>query len=140
MENLLIRFARCCDPMPGEEIVGYVSRGRGIVVHRRDCSRAAVLDPERRTKAQWSQSAVSHRPVSLKVTTTHQTGVLATLSSIFQKQDININSANCQANGGNQAENIFTFNVKDIGQLNKLMRSIRQTKGVLGVERVHSAV
>jgi GTP pyrophosphokinase len=138
MENLLIRFARCCDPMPGEEIIGYVSRGRGVVVHRRDCSRAAVLDPERSTKAQWSQSAVSHRPVSLKVTTTHQTGVLATLSSIFQKQDINISSANCHGNGGNQAENIFTFNVKDIGQLNKLMRTIRQTKGVLGVERVHS--
>jgi GTP diphosphokinase / guanosine-3',5'-bis(diphosphate) 3'-diphosphatase len=138
MENLLIRFARCCDPMPGEEIVGYVSRGRGIVVHRRDCSRAAVLDPERRTKAQWSQSAVSHRPVALKVTTTHQTGILAMLSSIFQKQDININSANCQADGGNQAENIFTFNVKDIGQLTRLMRIIRQTKGVLGVERIHS--
>lgn len=137
MENLLIRFARCCDPMPGEEIVGYVSRGRGIVVHQRNCSRAAVLDPERRTKVQWSQHAVAHRPVALKVTTTHQTGILALLSGIFKKLDINISSANCHANGGNQAENIFTFNVKDIAQLTKLTRTLRQTKGVIDVERIH---
>ena len=138
MENLLIRFARCCDPMPGEDIIGYVSRGRGIVVHRHSCSRAAVLDPERQTKVQWSQRAVSQRPVAVKVTTSNRTGILATLSSIFSKQDININSANCQANGNNQASNIFTFNVRDIAQLNRLMRSLRQTKGVLEVERIHT--
>jgi guanosine-3',5'-bis(diphosphate) 3'-pyrophosphohydrolase len=138
MENLLIRFARCCDPMPGEDIIGYVSRGRGIVVHRLSCSRAAVLDPERRTKVQWSQRAVSQRPVAVKVTTSNRTGILATLSGIFSKQDININSANCDSNGNNQATNIFTFNVKDIAQLNRLMRSLRQTKGVLEVERIHT--
>ena len=102
MENLLIRFARCCDPMPGEDIIGYVSRGRGIVVHRRSCTRATVLDPERRTKVQWSQRAVSQRPVALKIKTTNKTGILATLSAIFQKQEINISSAVCQANGGDQ--------------------------------------
>ncbi len=138
MENLLIRFARCCDPMPGEEIIGYVSRGRGIVVHRHDCTRAAVLDEERRTRVQWSQRAVSQRPVAVKVVTSNRTGILATLSSIFSKQAINISSANCQSNGSNQASNIFTFNVKDIGQLNRLMRSLRQTKGVLEVERIHT--
>ncbi len=138
MENLLIRFARCCEPMPGEEIIGYVSRGRGIVVHRRDCSRAGVLDPDRRTKVQWSQRAVSQRPVALKITTADKAGILATLGLIFQKMDININSANCQAAGANTAANIFTFNVRDIGQLNKLTRVIRQTKGVMDVERIHS--
>lgn len=138
MENLLIRFARCCEPMPGEEIVGYVSRGRGIVVHRRDCPRATILDPERRTKTQWSVRAVSQRPVALKITTTDKAGILATLSTIFQKMEININSANCQAAGANTAANIFTFNVQNIAQLNKLTRIIRQTKGVMEVERIHT--
>ena len=138
MENLLIRFARCCEPMPGEEIIGYVSRGRGIVVHRRDCARAAVLDPERRTKVQWSDRAVSQRPVALKVTTSDRAGILATLGTVFQKMDININSANCQAAGEATAANIFTFNVRDVSQLNKLTRAIRQTKGVMEVERIHT--
>jgi (p)ppGpp synthase/HD superfamily hydrolase len=96
------------------------------------------LDPERRTKAQWSVRAVSQRPVALKVTTTDRAGILATLGTIFQKMEININSANCQAAGANTAANIFTFNVRDIGQLNKLTRVIRQTKGVMEVERIHT--
>jgi guanosine-3',5'-bis(diphosphate) 3'-pyrophosphohydrolase len=138
MENLLIRFARCCEPMPGEDIVGYVSRGRGIVVHRMSCPRAAVLDSERRTKVQWSERAVSQRPVAIKVTTTDRAGILATLGGIFQKMDININSANCQAEGDSTAANIFTFNVRDVAELNKLTRAIRQTKGVMEVERIHT--
>jgi GTP pyrophosphokinase len=138
MENLLIRFARCCEPMPGEDIVGYVSRGRGIVVHRMDCPRATVLDPERRTKVQWSERAVTQRPVSIKVTTSDRAGILATLGGIFQKMDININSANCQAEGEGTAANIFTFNVRDVQELNKLTRAIRQTKGVMEVERIHT--
>ncbi len=138
MENLLIRFARCCDPMPGDEIVGYVSRGRGIVVHRRNCPKATILDPERRTKAQWSDRAMSQRPIALKVTTTDRTGLLATLGGIFQKMNINITSANCQVDGDSTAANIFTFNVRDVAQLEKLKRSIRQTKGVIEVERIHA--
>lgn len=136
LDNLLVRFARCCNPLPGEDIMGYVSRGRGIVIHRRGCSRAAMLDPERQTAVQWSSKAVSQRPVQLKVTTTNRTGVLATLSTIFQSHDIGINSAQCSTNGHNQGVCLFTFMVVNLKQLNRLIRSLRQAKDVLDVMRL----
>jgi GTP pyrophosphokinase len=138
LDNLLVRFARCCSPLPGEEIVGYVSRGRGIIIHRRDCQRATMLDPERRTKVQWSAKAVSMRPVKLKVIASDRAGVLASLSNVFQDQEISISSAHCQSNGQNQGVCIFTFMVKDLDQLNILTRALKQSKDVFDVARVHS--
>ncbi|MCP4677973.1 MAG: bifunctional (p)ppGpp synthetase/guanosine-3',5'-bis(diphosphate) 3'-pyrophosphohydrolase [Deltaproteobacteria bacterium] len=137
LDNLLVRFARCCSPLPGEKIVGYVSRGRGIVIHRKDCQRATMLDPERQTNVQWSTKAVSSRPVKLKVVTSNRTGVLAALSSLFQNLNISINSAHCQTSGQNQGIHMFTFSVKDLTQLNQLIRSLRQSKDVMEVQRVH---
>ncbi len=137
LDNLLVHFARCCSPLPGEDIVGYVSRGRGIVIHRRDCPRATALDPERRTKVQWSSKAVSSRPVKIRVMTSDRPGVLANLSAIFQTNEININSANCQANGQSQGVCVFTFLVRDLSQLNQIVRALKQSKDVVDVERVH---
>jgi GTP diphosphokinase / guanosine-3',5'-bis(diphosphate) 3'-diphosphatase len=138
LDNLLVKFARCCNALPGEEIVGYVSRGRGVVIHRRNCQRAALLDPERRTKVHWSAKAVSQRPVKLKVLTTNRAGILAALSTIFQSHDISISSANCQASSRDQGINIFSFSVNDLGQLNRLVRSLMQAKHVIDVQRMHS--
>jgi GTP pyrophosphokinase len=138
VDNLMVRFARCCSPLPGEEIIGYVSRGRGIVVHRRDCSKAAALDPDRRTTVQWSTQAVSQRPVRLKVVTSNRPGVLAELSAEFLKSGINISSAHCDSNGHEQADNVFSFMVKDLDQLNALIKRLKQHKSVYDVERQHS--
>jgi guanosine-3',5'-bis(diphosphate) 3'-pyrophosphohydrolase len=138
LDNLLVRFARCCNPLPGEEVVGFVSRGRGIVVHLRDCGRAAMLDPARMTHVTWAAAAVSHRPVKLNVITNDRPGVLAALSLVFQNQKINIDSAQCQANGQSLASNVFVFMVKDRAELNRLVRSLKQSKGVLEVQRINN--
>ncbi|MBW2277395.1 MAG: bifunctional (p)ppGpp synthetase/guanosine-3',5'-bis(diphosphate) 3'-pyrophosphohydrolase, partial [Deltaproteobacteria bacterium] len=136
VDNLLVHFARCCSPLPGEEIIGYVSRGRGIVVHRWDCDKAAALDPDRRTAVQWSTKAVSQRPVRLKIVTTNRPGVLAELSTEFQKNGINIGSAHCDTNGSDQADNTFSFMVKDLIQLNALIKKLKQHKNVLDIMRL----
>lgn len=140
VDNLLIRFARCCNPLPGEAIIGYVSRGRGIVVHRRDCPKAAALDPERQTAVQWSSKAVSHRPVKVQIVTSNRTGLLADLSNAFQQKGINISAAHCDADSedSDRAVNTFTFQVKDLDQLNSLIRSLKQFKGVYEVNRIQS--
>lgn len=137
LDNLLVRFARCCNPLPGEDVIGFVSRGRGVVIHRRSCSRATGLDPERRTKVQWSRQAVSQRPVRLRITTGDRVGILAALTNVFNKHEINIDSAHCQAEGNQRGVNVFTFLVKDLAQLNELVRGLRNTKDVVDVERVH---
>jgi len=138
VDNLLVHFARCCNPLPGEEIIGYVSRGRGIVVHRWDCEKAAALDPDRHTAVQWSNKAMSQRPVRLRVVTTNRPGVLADLSSEFQKNGINIASAHCDTNGADNASNVFSFMVKDLPQLNTLIKNLKQHKSVLEVVRLHN--
>ncbi|MFO8070341.1 MAG: bifunctional (p)ppGpp synthetase/guanosine-3',5'-bis(diphosphate) 3'-pyrophosphohydrolase [Polyangia bacterium] len=138
VDNLLVRFARCCNPLPGEDIIGYVSRGRGIVVHRRNCNKAAALDPERRIPVQWSSKAVSQRPVKLKVVTTNRPGVLAEMTNTFQGKGINIASAHCDTDGGERADNFFTFMVKDLAQLNDLIKALRQQKSVYEVGRVQN--
>jgi GTP pyrophosphokinase len=137
LENLLVRFARCCNPLPGEDVVGFVSRGRGVVIHRRNCARAAALDPERRTKVHWSRQAVSQRPVKLRIVTGDRVGMLAALTNVFIKHDISIDSAHCQSEGHQRGINIFTFMVRDLAQLNDLTRSLKNTKDVVDVERVH---
>ena len=140
VDNLLVRFARCCNPLPGEEVLGYVSQGRGIVVHNRNCSKAAVLDPERQTAVQWSSKAVSTRPVKLQIITNNRTGLLADLSQAFQAKGINISSAHCNTSSDNndRAVNTFTFNVKDLNQLNNLMKALKQFKGVYEIHRLHN--
>jgi GTP diphosphokinase / guanosine-3',5'-bis(diphosphate) 3'-diphosphatase len=137
VDNLLIRFAKCCNPLPGEAVVGYVNRGRGVAVHRRDCARAAALDPQRQTNVHWAASAVSQRPVRVQVITTNRPGVLAELSSVFVAKGINLDTANCQADHSDRGVNTFTFSVKDIEQLNGVMRALKQAKGVFEVNRVH---
>jgi GTP pyrophosphokinase len=137
VDSLLVRFARCCNPLPGEEIIGYVSRGRGVVIHTRGCPKAAILDPDRQVRVQWSKKAVSQRPMRLKVTSTNRPGVLAALSQVFTDQNINIISAHCQVDGMDQGVNIFTFVAEDLVKLNQVIRVLKQSKGVLAVDRLH---
>ena len=138
VNNLLIRFARCCNPLPGESVIGYISKGgRGIVVHRRGCSKAAALDTDRQTNVQWSENAVAERPVRLQVITSNRAGLLADLSNAFQSAGINIDSAHCDVDDINHAVNTFTFHVKNFDQLNSLIRALKQNKDVLDVERIH---
>ncbi|MDW8251605.1 MAG: bifunctional (p)ppGpp synthetase/guanosine-3',5'-bis(diphosphate) 3'-pyrophosphohydrolase, partial [Myxococcales bacterium] len=92
--NILARYARCCNPLPGEEIVGFVSRGRGITVHRRTCTKAFnTNDPERRVEVSWEPQTKMPRTVQVKVVTTDRPGILATLGQTFQNKGVNVQSA-----------------------------------------------
>ena len=77
IDDILVRYARCCNPLPGDEIVGFITRGRGITVHRRDCAKAFETDPERRVAVTWDSRVKSNRSVQLKVLTANRPGVLA---------------------------------------------------------------
>jgi GTP pyrophosphokinase len=136
VDNLLIHFAKCCNPLPGEPIIGYISRGRGIIIQKKGCPKAAFLEKERQTKVQWSNKAVSQREVKIEVLTEDRTGILASLSNSFKLKGINITSAVCKTEGIDKAVNIFNFMVQDLTQLNDLIKSLKQTKGVFNVRRL----
>jgi GTP diphosphokinase / guanosine-3',5'-bis(diphosphate) 3'-diphosphatase len=134
-DDVLVRFARCCNPLPGDAIIGFITRGRGITVHRRQCVKTFDLDPERRIDVSWDTKAKVNRPVQLRVTTA-SSGILAVISQVFSAQRVNISEANCRAGDDGRACNTFTFTVSDLDQLRDVMRDIRAIVGVVEVERI----
>ena len=136
IDDILVRYAKCCSPLPGDEIVGFITRGRGVTVHRRGCSKAFESDPERRVEIGWDTKAKINRPVQLKVVTANRPGILANVGSTFHGLNVNITEANCRADLEGRAVNMFTFEIGDLNQLKGVMRALTKVQGVVSVERV----
>jgi len=136
IDDVLVRYAKCCNPLPGDAIIGFITRGRGVTIHRRECMKAFDTDPERRIDVSWDSKAKINRPVQLVVTTTNKPGILATVSQTFSAQSINISEANCRAGDDGRARNIFTFNVSDLSQLKNVMKALHKVSGVVEVSRI----
>ena len=134
-DDVLVRFAKCCNPLPGDPIVGFITRGRGVTVHRRQCVKTFDMDPERRIEVTWDTKAKINRPVQLKVTTTGSPSLLSVISQVFTAQKLSINEAYCRAGDDGRACNTFTFTVSDLNQLKAAMREISKISGVVEVER-----
>jgi GTP pyrophosphokinase len=139
LDDVLVRFARCCNPVPGDEIVGFVSRGRGVTVHAGGCEKALALDPLRRVQVSWGDRASeTKRPVSIKVVTDDRPGVLAAISQHISEAGMNITTANCRTIGDDKAVNTFQFAIGDLRQLREVMKGIGALDGVLSVERLYA--
>ncbi|HEY2406449.1 MAG TPA: bifunctional (p)ppGpp synthetase/guanosine-3',5'-bis(diphosphate) 3'-pyrophosphohydrolase, partial [Polyangiaceae bacterium] len=136
IDDVLVRYAKCCNPLPGDAIIGFITRGRGVTIHRRECLKAFDTDPERRIDVSWDSKAKINRPVQLVVTTTNKPGILATVSQTFSAQSINISEANCRAGDDGRARNIFTFNCADLSQLKNVMKALQRVSGVVEVSRL----
>lgn len=136
VDDVLVRYTKCCNPLPGDEIVGFLTRGRGITVHRRNCEKAFEADPERKVEISWDPKAKINRPVKLRVTTANRPGILATVGQTFHSQSINISEATCRASDDGRAMNTFTFLCSDLTQLKGVMRNLQRIDGVVEVQRV----
>jgi len=135
-DDVLVRYTKCCNPLPGDEIVGFLTRGRGITVHRRNCEKSFEADPDRKVEIQWDPKAKINRPVKLTVTTANRPGILATVGQTFHGQGINITEATCRAGDDGRATNTFTFLCSDLQQLKGVMRKLQKIDGVVEVQRV----
>jgi GTP pyrophosphokinase len=135
IDDVLVRYTKCCNPLPGDEIVGFITRGRGITVHRRNCSKAFDTDPERRVEISWDSRAKINRPVQVRVMTANRPGILATVGNAFHEQGINISEATCRAGDDGRATNTFTFLCSDLAQLKNVIRQLQKIPGVMAVER-----
>src|SRR3990170_2195173 len=119
VEDFLTRFAMCCNPVPGDKIIGFISRGRGVTIHTADCSNIAELqyDKDRLVNVEWDLKEKTLHKVRINIHTLDKPGILADISASIASQGVNISQA-------------------DIDQLQKVINSIKQLKGVLKVERV----
>jgi GTP diphosphokinase / guanosine-3',5'-bis(diphosphate) 3'-diphosphatase len=136
VDDVLVRFGRCCNPVPGDRIVGFITRNQGVTVHTVGCPRALATDPERRVDVAWDVRGDYKRPVTLRVLTADRPGLLADMSNIFSKKGVNISQANCRATGDDRAVNTFEVTISDLKQLTDLMKTIERLSGVYSVERV----
>jgi GTP pyrophosphokinase len=136
MDDMLVRFAHCCNPVPGEAVVGFITRGRGVTVHKLNCPKALDLDPERRIDVTWDTEAKVEHPVAIDVHSADKPGLLAEMSKAFSEQGVNISMANCRTTGNGRAVNTFHFHVFNLDHLKQVMRAIRKIKGVYSVERI----
>ncbi len=135
-DGILVRFARCCSPLPGDKIVGFITRGRGVTVHMRDCPKALDLDPERRIDVEWDGKAKVNHPVAIQVLSADKPGILAHISQSFSDSGINITQAHCRTMEDGRAVNTFHASVADLDQLKSVIRALSRISGVYSVDRV----
>jgi GTP pyrophosphokinase len=137
IDDVLVRFGKCCNPVPGDAIVGFITRGRGVTVHTTGCEKAIGIERERRVDVAWDVKGDFKRPVSIRVITNDRPGILASISSTFTEAGMNISQATCRSSpAGDRAVNDFEVTVGDLKQLTAVMRSIERIDGVHSVERV----
>ncbi len=141
MDDVLVHFAKCCSPIPGDSIVGFISRGRGVTLHRSDCKKAFELDQERKVEVQWTSKKAElgqERNVKLKVLSQDITGLLKMMSEAFAVHGINIESAQVRTTKDKKAICVFQISVRDAKQLSEAILGLQKIRGILGVERVMS--
>ncbi len=134
--DVLVRFGGCCDPLPGDGIIGFVTRGRGVTIHLEDCPRVFELDPERRISVQWDGENKVPRRIKIRVRSKDQRGILANITNSISAANVNIDAATITTGEDRSAVQNFDLWVPDVEKLNALMREIRKIRGVISVTRV----
>lgn len=136
VNDLLIRFARCCNPVPGESVIGFITRGRGISVHQRNCAKILNSDSHRRIEIEWDQSKKSTRDIKIRVISEDRSGLLADLSQVIRDNQCNITRAQIGTTKDKKAVCVFGVGVADLGQLRKVISTLEGVPGVVSVTRV----
>jgi GTP pyrophosphokinase len=136
MDRLMTQLAKCCKPVPPDPIRGFVTRGKGVSVHREDCAslkRLAEHQPERLIDAQWGPGAGSYT-VEMAVTATDRRGLLRDIGDALAREKINVTAVRTQSRD-ELAFMRFTFDVADLAQLKRAFAIVRELKGVIRVSR-----
>lgn len=139
MDDVLVHFAKCCGPVPGDPITGFISRGKGIIVHRSGCQKVFENDQIRRVDVNWSARTAQEgqeRQVKLEVVSQDVQGLLKLMSESFATQGINIDSAQVRTTRDKKAICLFEVSVKDLSQLSNAILSLQKIKGIINVQRV----
>ncbi len=135
--NMMVRFAQCCSPVPGDEIIGYITRGRGVSVHRRDCPNAKeLLDDEGRIiPVEWAGDEKSSYTANVSLAATDRPGVLMDISQVLLSMNINIKTVNAKTDRNGMVYVQLSFDITNASQLNNIIKNLRKIKTVTEVYR-----
>ena len=139
--NLMVRFAKCCNPVPGDDIKGYVTKGRGVSVHRADCNNLKSLikyDKNKVVEVSWGRAKGADYIAEIQVESDDREGILADIINVISESKLPISSINAQSAKGNTAKVNIKIRIYSVEQLRELMKKIRRIKGVMDVYRMNS--
>lgn len=139
MDNLMIRYSQCCEPVPGDKVIGYITRGRGISIHRTDCPNVLNLneDPERRVEIEWRAERGDRFFVHLHMEGTDRRGLLGDVARTISETATDIQHADMRGTDGGMTA-AFVVEVQDLNHLKRVMQAVQRVKGVLSVVRRES--
>lgn len=144
IDDVAVRFSKCCAPVPGDEIVGYITRGRGVSIHRTDCINVLCMDEfdrERLIEANWAEGPVQETNLystEIIIYASESTGLVFELSKIFNEENINLTGMNVRTSKQGKATVSVKFEIRSKEQLIKLTSKIRSIEGVIDIERTSS--
>lgn len=138
-KNMAVRFAGCCTPLPGDEIIGYITRGRGVSVHRRDCENAEALlrDADRIIQVEWATDEKTKYPVNITILATERVGLLMSISQMLMNMNINLRSINANQDSGDIVTVKLTFDVNNAEHLESILKNLKKVDGVTNVFRTN---
>lgn len=136
INDVLVRFGRCCNPLPGERILGVITRGRGVTVHNFECQRLLAVDPQRHIQVSWDSTTQSLYPVKVEVLSEDRHGLLAAMSKAISESGVNIANADVRTLPDHRALNVFEVMVSTATALDQVIRSLSAIPGVVKADRV----
>ena len=136
LNDVLVKFSKCCNPLPGDPITGYITQGQGVTIHRKNCINILKMSQERLIEVQWSGEYKDSYPASIRIKTDDRFGLLADIASVISKNKANILNAKTDTSDTGVAMFYFTIMVESSSQLHKIMSELRRVKKVTDVKRV----
>ena len=139
--NLMVRFAKCCNPVPGDDILGYITKGRGVSIHRKDCGNLNSLikeDPQKVVDVSWGTSKGVEYMAEIQVKTEDKSGILSDVMNILMDSKLPLNALNAKSAKGNLAYINIKIKIDTVEQLKELMKKIKRVPGVLDVYRMNN--
>jgi GTP pyrophosphokinase len=139
VENLLIRLAKCCSPVPGDEIIGFITKGRGLTVHRKDCTNIVNLPEAERGRlmeVEWNiDNAGETYDAEIYIQSTDRKGLFSDISRRCVDMDVNISGVNLRTNSDNTVTILMTLSIANTNQMERVLRTLRQIESVTEVYR-----
>lgn len=140
IDDILVRFAKCCTPVPGDHIIGYVTRGRGVTIHRSDCENFERTDESenRFIEVAWATSNNTSYTASVQVVSLDRKGLLSEITMLMHELDMMMSGINAKIDKNGIAVVNVTVEISDIEELNKLMKKLKNLEDIIEVKRISS--
>jgi guanosine-3',5'-bis(diphosphate) 3'-pyrophosphohydrolase len=136
VDNIVVRYAGCCNPLPGDKVVGFITRGRGVTIHTSDCKNVMDDDPHRKVEVEWDSAKEYIYPVRIRIYSDDKKGMLAEISNSITSNEANITNARVETTDEKKAIGTFEVEIRDLNHLKKVIKGVEKIKGVHRVERM----